>query len=132
MKSIKSIALLMVLGLLLQFTIGLADNNQSVVHTARLGDLEDVKTALDGPQLEDRNKSLVWDAQRGDLENVKIALGDPEIDIEFTTVKGPFDPELIKKLSKEWKIPINFMFIGSPGDKFPYRLEDLVGVQLII
>ncbi len=56
----------------------------------------------------------------------------PEIDIEFITMEGNFGPELIKELSEEWKIPINFMFIGSPGDHFPYRVEDLGGVRLII
>ena len=56
----------------------------------------------------------------------------PNIDIEFVKLKGKFGPELIKKLSKKWKIPINFMFIGSPGDRFPYRVEELGGVRLII
>ena len=56
----------------------------------------------------------------------------PEIDIEFVRIKGKFGPELIQKLSKEWKIPVNFMFIGSPGDHFPYRVEELGGVRLII
>ncbi|HFC47201.1 MAG TPA: amino acid permease, partial [Dissulfuribacter thermophilus] len=56
----------------------------------------------------------------------------PEIDIEFVKLKGKFGPELIRKLSKEWNIPINFMFIGSPGDRFPYSIEELGGVRLII
>ncbi len=56
----------------------------------------------------------------------------PDIDIEFIVRKGNFSPEVIKKLSKEWDIPINFMFIGSPTGKFPYRIEDLGGVRLII
>lgn len=56
----------------------------------------------------------------------------PEIDIEYVVEEGEFNPALIRKLSKEWKIPINFMFIGSPGDHFPYRIEDLGGVRLII
>jgi len=56
----------------------------------------------------------------------------PEIDIEFVKIKGKFGPELIQKLSKEWGIPVNFMFIGSPGDRFPYRIEELGGVRLII
>jgi amino acid transporter len=56
----------------------------------------------------------------------------PEIKIEFIKMKGKFSPKLIRDLSKQWKIPINFMFIGSPGDHFPYRLEDLGGVRLII
>ena len=56
----------------------------------------------------------------------------PEIDIESNIVKGVFGPELIKELSKEWKIPINFMFIASPGDHFLYKVEELGGVRLII
>jgi amino acid transporter len=56
----------------------------------------------------------------------------PDIKIDFVKLHGEFGPELIKKLSKEWKVPPNFMFIGSPGDHFPYKLADLGGVRLII
>ena len=56
----------------------------------------------------------------------------PEIKIEYIQLHGKFTPELIKELSERWSIPINFMFIGSPGDKFPYPLQDLGGVRLII
>ena len=56
----------------------------------------------------------------------------PGIKIEFVPVIGEFGPELIQGLSKRWNIPVNFMFIGSPGDHFPYRVEDLGGVRLII
>jgi len=56
----------------------------------------------------------------------------PEIDIEYVEVEGEFGPELIQQLSSKWRIPKNFMFIGSPGDHFPYRLEELGGVRLII
>jgi amino acid transporter len=56
----------------------------------------------------------------------------PEITIEFIELEGTFAPELIQNLSKEWNIPVNFMFIGSPGDHFPFRVEELGGVRLII
>ncbi|MCI2229403.1 APC family permease [Polaribacter sp. MSW13] len=56
----------------------------------------------------------------------------PEISIEFIIEKGVFSPQLIQGLSKRWNIPINFMFIGSPGDHFPYKIEELGGVRLII
>lgn len=56
----------------------------------------------------------------------------PEIDIEFVSIRDEFSPELIKELSRKWNIPINFMFIGSPSHKFPYRIEELGGVRLII
>ena len=56
----------------------------------------------------------------------------PEITIEFIEIEGTFAPELIQNLSREWNIPVNFMFIGSPGDHFPFRVEELGGVRLII
>ncbi|UWX53860.1 hypothetical protein NYZ99_12065 [Maribacter litopenaei] len=56
----------------------------------------------------------------------------PTIDIDFVEVEDEFGPKKIEELSKEWNIPTNFMFIGSPGDKFPYRLEELGEVRLII
>jgi amino acid transporter len=56
----------------------------------------------------------------------------PDIHIEFVQLRGAFSPGLIRELSKEWKIPINFMFIASPGDKFPYKVAELGGVRLII
>ncbi len=56
----------------------------------------------------------------------------PDLKVEYLELEGRFGPELIEELSEEWKIPKNFMFIGSPGDRFPYRLEHLGGVRLII
>lgn len=56
----------------------------------------------------------------------------PEISIQYQPIEGKFEPALIRELSEKWKIPANFMFIGSPGDRFPYRLEELGGVRLII
>lgn len=56
----------------------------------------------------------------------------PDIRIEYIQIRGIFGPEIIDQLSKEWHIPKNFMFIGSPSDRFPHRLSDLGGVRLII
>jgi len=56
----------------------------------------------------------------------------PAIKIEFIHMEGEFGPDLIDKLSKKWKIPVNFMFIASPGNHFPYKVEQLGGVRLII
>ncbi len=56
----------------------------------------------------------------------------PDIDIDFVELNGAFGPDLIKDLSKKWDIPVNFMFIGSLSKKFPYRIEELGGVRLII
>jgi amino acid transporter len=54
------------------------------------------------------------------------------LDVEFIQLQGTFGPELVHRLSEEWHIPTNFMFIGSPGGKFPYRIAELGGVRLII
>ncbi len=56
----------------------------------------------------------------------------PEIDTEFVLQPGNFDPELIRKLSRQWGIPPNFMFFGCPGDGLPHSLADPGGVRVIV
>jgi amino acid transporter len=56
----------------------------------------------------------------------------PAIDIEFVVREGVFGPELIDQLSAEWRIPQNFMFIGSPSGHLGYGLAELGGVRVII
>ncbi len=56
----------------------------------------------------------------------------PHINIELVTVEGTFSPQLIHELSEKWRIPTNFMFIGSPHADSSYRIEELGGVRLII
>lgn len=56
----------------------------------------------------------------------------PDIAIEFVEITGTFGPDIIEKLSLEWGIPKNFMFIGSPGDRFSYKVAELGGVRLIM
>lgn len=76
-------------------------------------------------RMEECNESL-----KKDLEVLDRAY--PEIQIEFIEIDGVFGPELIDELSQNWKIPKNFMFIASPGDKFSYRVSELGGVRLIM
>lgn len=56
----------------------------------------------------------------------------PDIDIDFVVQNGTFSPELLRELSEKWSIPLNFMFIGSPGNRFPHALSEFGGVRLII
>ena len=56
----------------------------------------------------------------------------PDIHIEFVEEPGSFNPEKIEELSQRWGIPINFMFIGAPGERFPYKVQQLGEVRLII
>ncbi len=56
----------------------------------------------------------------------------PNVHIEFVEEHGHFGPEKIKELSKKYQIPVHFMFIGSPGENFPYKIQELGDVRLII
>ncbi|MCA9607131.1 MAG: APC family permease, partial [Myxococcales bacterium] len=56
----------------------------------------------------------------------------PDLRIDFLMVKGTFGPELIEQLSKRLNVPKNYMFIGTPSDRFPHRIEALGGVRLIL
>ncbi len=70
------------------------------------------------------------EALKKDLEVLDRAYDS--LDIEFIEIEGVFGPEIIDELSQKWNIPKNFMFIGSPGNKFSYRVADLGGVRLIM
>ncbi len=56
----------------------------------------------------------------------------PQLRIDFLAVKGNFTPELIDQLSERLNVPKNYMFIGTPGDRFPHRIQALGGVRLIL
>ncbi|MAV90855.1 MAG: amino acid permease [Bdellovibrionaceae bacterium] len=56
----------------------------------------------------------------------------PELKIDFIGVKGKFSPQLIEAISNRLRVPKNYMFIGTPGDRFPHEIETLGGVRLII
>jgi amino acid transporter len=77
-----------------------------------------------------KNGNAITDQFRNDINVVDREY--PKIKIDFIELDDHFGPELINRLSQDWKIPINFMFIGSPGDRFPFKIEDLGGVRLII
>jgi len=56
----------------------------------------------------------------------------PALKIDFVAVQGVFCPELIERLSARLGVPKNYMFIGTPGDRFPHEIETLGGVRLIL
>lgn len=56
----------------------------------------------------------------------------PELRIDFLAVQSVFGPELIERLSATLRVSKNYMFIGTPGDHFPHRLDSLGGVRLIL
>ncbi|MEJ2581491.1 MAG: APC family permease [Acidobacteriota bacterium] len=109
------------------FTRGdsIANLNQAMLYVRRNEHTNRIRVAIAYT-----DKKEIPERLAQDLEVLDEAY--PEIDIEYVEVEGEFGPELIDKLSRRWQVPKNFMFIGSPGDHFPYRLEELGGVRLII
>ena len=70
------------------------------------------------------------DSLAGNLKTIDHTY--PRIRIDLVLVKGHFGPELIERLSRRFGVPKNYMFIGTPGDRFPHTLSDLGGVRLIM
>jgi len=56
----------------------------------------------------------------------------PRLRIDLVLVRAPFCPELVERLSRKLGVPKNYMFIGTPGDRFPHSLSDFGGVRLIV
>jgi len=77
-----------------------------------------------------KNRENVPDRLKRDLKFLDEVY--PEIHIELVLAQGSFDPKTIQEISKRYRVPQNYMFIGHPSQKFPYRLEELGGVRLIV
>lgn len=56
----------------------------------------------------------------------------PALRVDLVLVQGEFGPELIEHLARRLRVPKNYMFIGTPGDRFPHNIAELGGVRLII
>ena len=115
-------------------------NSQEFVFFTKGDDVAILNKVMQYVQNNETTKKLkIVNVMKEDTSNQKLKIdlevldrAYPEIHIEFIEIEGVFGPELISELSDKWKIPKNFMFIGSPGDKFSYRVADLGGVRLIM
>ena len=116
-------------------------NSQQFVFFTNHDDVVSINKVLQYIETNENTRKLKIVAVLNDEEHIATNLRNdvkvldrafPKIEIEFIEEEGVFGPEKIKELSKRWKIPVNFMFIGSPGDKFPYKLQELGEVRLII
>lgn len=56
----------------------------------------------------------------------------PKLKIDLVVIKGGFSPSMVDSVSNYLKVAKNRMFIGSPGGKFPHKIEDLGGVRVIL
>lgn len=116
-------------------------NSQQVVFFTRGDNLANLNRAILYVQQNEHTNRLkvVTVAQQdgevpGNLANDLKMLNEayPAIEIELVVQIGKFGPKMVEDLSKEWNIPTNLMFIGSPGNHFLYGLAELGGVRLII
>ncbi len=116
-------------------------NSRSVIYFSKGGDLAALnRAALYVLNNELTNRMLVIHcfATEEDIvqelaENLKIIDRIyPHLRIDLLMVKGAFSPELIERLSHRLGVPKNYMFIGTPDDRFPHNIEDLGGVRLIM
>ena len=116
-------------------------NSQQVVFFTRGDMVDNLRRAVEYVRDNEQTKrikvvtvaedvSKIPDKIEHDLEVLDEAY--PHIDLEFVKMEGTFSPALIDRLSDEWKIPKNLMFIGSHGEKFKYDQATLGGVRLII
>lgn len=69
-------------------------------------------------------------ATRRDLEVLDRAY--PDIDIEYIVEEGIFNAAKVEELSARWRIPVNYMFVGTPSKNAKFTIEDLGEVRLII
>jgi amino acid transporter len=56
----------------------------------------------------------------------------PEIKIDLVLRKGVFSPDTVDQISREYGIAKNYMFIGALSAKFPFSMEALGGVRIVI
>lgn len=116
-------------------------NSQEFVYFTKNDSVETLNKVMLYIQNNEHTKKLkIVTVHEGDEKVSEAFLSDldvldreyPAIKIELIELTGSFGPDLINKLSAEWNIPVNFMLIGSPGDHFPYKIEQMGGVRLII
>jgi len=55
----------------------------------------------------------------------------PKTRIDLVLIQGEFNPDLVHMISETLGVPKNFMFISSPGGRFPHDLSDFGGIRLI-
>lgn len=116
-------------------------NSQAVVFFTRGDSLPTLNRAALYVLENEQTKKLIVVHCYTDEENIQGELVEqlknidciyPELRVDLILVKGLFSPELIEKLSKRLNVPKNYMFIGTPTNRFPHNIADLGGVRLIM
>ncbi|MBC8430894.1 MAG: APC family permease [Desulfobacterales bacterium] len=71
--------------------------------------------------------------EESSLKESLKALGEifPMLKVELVVRKSKFGPEVVEAVSKEFKVPVNNIFIGAPEEKHAFSIQDLGGVRVI-
>lgn len=118
-----------------------AVNSRTVVYFAKTGDAAELnRAALYVIENEQTNRMKVVHVHAPGAEPphelaANLSTIDrlyPHLRIDFVSVAGTFGPELIDQLALALDVPKNYMFLGTPGDRFPHRIADLGGVRLVL
>ncbi|MBK7927814.1 MAG: APC family permease [Bryobacterales bacterium] len=112
-----------------------------VIYFSKGDNLETLNNAARYVMENEHSKRLIVVHVYGSEEEIPPALAEhlrtidkiyPSLRIDVVFVRGQFGPDLIGRLSERMRVPRNYMFIGTPGDRFPHNLAELGGVRLII
>jgi amino acid transporter len=116
-------------------------NEQPIIYFTKEDSLERLNDAAEYVMRNEQTKHLIYIHVYEDEAKIPPMLGQylntidrihSELRIDFIAVKGTFCPELIERLSRKLRVPKNYMFISTPGDRFTHRLSALGGVRLIL
>lgn len=116
-------------------------NEQPIIYFTKEDSLERLNDAAEYVMRNEQTKHLIYIHVYEDETKIPSMLGQylstidrihSELRIDFIAVKGTFCPELIERLSRKLRVPKNYMFISTPGDRFTHRLSALGGVRLIL
>lgn len=118
-----------------------AITNQRVVIFARGGDLGRLNTAFSYIMHNESSRAVVVlhlydNPNRNEEVQIKKSLETlkeiyPTLKSELVVRRDKFGSEIIHAVSKEFKVPINNIFIGAPEEKHTFSIQDLGGVRVI-
>jgi len=68
-----------------------------------------------------------------EIPRIYKSLGElfSDLQIDYVATSGKFGPEMVRNISFRYKVPSNFMFMSSFGERMSYSFMELGGLRLI-
>jgi amino acid transporter len=118
-----------------------AIKNQRVILFTRGGKLAKIHSAFNYIVHNESSRSVVVlhlynNPEQNEEESLKHSLKAleeiyPMLKAELVVRQGKFSPDVVEAVSKEFKVPINNIFIGAPEEKHAFSIQELGGVRVI-